>query len=186
MPWGRFGSGVATAAGRNNPCKHCPDPDRASSFYYELLRSRFNLQVAQAGMGLRELHRDAFHVIRDLAIKIEKHPSAHFSENELKDLGIEVAAIDLETGEAADDHELFCRPLAGDVFEKLMAKNHKIDWDSFRELQEHHDGYDSTPDWADNFDKAIDTAFMLRQALRGIPANDDSRAYRSRRYMNPT
>ena len=121
-----------------------------------------------------------YYAIRDLAIKLSRYPSAHLTDQDLKELNVEVISMNVETGSASDKKEHFCRPFPKDRFERLYGKD-----SDYSKWELHlNDSYDpQDPEWTwcmtDPYDIAINTEHLLDALLDGV---SDHSACQYKRY----
>lgn len=70
-----------------------------------------------------------FNAVRDLAVKIDRHPTAYLESDDLKALGIKVFDMCWETGVTADPAPQFCHPYPREDFNALVeGKDLEVHW----------------------------------------------------------
>ena len=127
--------------------------------------------------------------VRDLAVLVEKHPSAYLGEDELKKLSVDVVPMDLYTGIPADGQQQFCKPYPREQFDKIFEeRKDSIDWERCGMLHKanHTDSQPKSIGFHDYdaYDDATYTEYMLDELLFGGPKLSNKCEYRFRGYGN--
>ena len=122
---------------------------------------------AKSEMASREFPDHPYWPVRDLAIEAHRHGSPLLSDIDLKNLGVEVSSMELESGQSTDGRPCFAKPLSLPRIDELLTrKSAQINWDDYKKAKDYTNlGPDDYPMDSCNFDRAWNTEFMLRHIL---------------------